>query len=473
MISRFFSNAMPRRFLCVLLVLLTCFCALSSSLVQPAEAVAVADDILLASLGLLAASWAGITFTTNAGANTAISNLLESKPAVKASLAGLITKNLVVDGAKLLLTSDVRDAFKTVLPEIKSYFQTVSTSEDSPSLALSPLPIVYILDGTDVVPSNRDFIISKSVNTVSSVPNFFVFHNGHFFNFVANSSHETYDIYVDGRSSRFNSLTFFDRSFCFYSAIDYKYETREWYYTYYNGSSLNTGYISRLFGTYYNRESSFVCYVPSSVDFKQSKEVDGTSALEILQPAPLYVVDPSGGDDKDPTEGTKPEINFKYGMLALEGLIGALTLSGPDAQKDPDIDPKKMIEELKKAMEQSQENPDPNPDPDPDPEPDPDPAPDPTDPDSPSSGYDKPHSADWKNVFPFCVPFDLIDFLGILAAEPEAPKFTWRFYAPPVVDQEIEIDLSPWDGVAQVVRTMELLAFCVGLILLTRNIIRG
>ena len=36
-------------------------------------AVAVADDILIASLALLATSWAGVTFATNGGANTAIS----------------------------------------------------------------------------------------------------------------------------------------------------------------------------------------------------------------------------------------------------------------------------------------------------------------------------------------------------------------------------------------------------------------
>ena len=128
-----------------------------------------------------------------------------------------------------------------------------------------------------------------------------------------------------------------------------------------------------------------------------------------------------------------------------------------------------MIEELRKLLQQQQ------PHPDPDPEPDPDPNPDPSDPDTPGGGDDlgQPHSADWKSVFPFCVPFDLIDFLGILAAEPEAPKFTWRFYAPPVVDEEIEIDLSVFDTVASIMRTMELLAFCVGLILLTRNIIRG
>lgn len=44
------------------------------------------------------------------------------------------------------------------------------------------------------------------------------------------------------------------------------------------------------------------------------------------------------------------------------------------------------------------------------------------------------HPADWKTLFPFCVPFDLIEFLGVLNAEPEAPVIRWRFYVPRVVD---------------------------------------
>ncbi len=122
MFFRLFSNIHFRRVLCCLLALLTFGCCLSPALLQPAEAVAVADDVLIASLALLATSWAGVTFATNGGANTAISNLLQSKPAVKLSLAGLITKKLVVEGTKLLLTRDVRDAFETVLPEIKIFF---------------------------------------------------------------------------------------------------------------------------------------------------------------------------------------------------------------------------------------------------------------------------------------------------------------------------------------------------------------
>lgn len=77
------------------------------------------------------------------------------------------------------------------------------------------------------------------------------------------------------------------------------------------------------------------------------------------------------------------------------------------------------------------------------------------------------------DVFPFCIPFDLYNFVDCLAADPVAPSFQWRFYVPGIVDETITIDLSPYDSVAQLLRTMELLLFCVGLAFVTRKIIRG
>lgn len=80
-----------------------------------------------------------------------------------------------------------------------------------------------------------------------------------------------------------------------------------------------------------------------------------------------------------------------------------------------------------------------------------------------------------EKVFPFCVPFDLIDFISVLDAEPTAPHFEWVIPLAAVGGEDLyfEIDLKPFDKVAEVVRLMELLSGCVGLILLTRNIIRG
>lgn len=76
-------------------------------------------------------------------------------------------------------------------------------------------------------------------------------------------------------------------------------------------------------------------------------------------------------------------------------------------------------------------------------------------------------------VFPFCIPFDLYRFVSCLAADPVAPSIDWRFYVPGIVDETITIDLAPYDSVAQILRTLELLLFCVGLAFVTRKIIRG
>lgn len=74
-----------------------------------------------------------------------------------------------------------------------------------------------------------------------------------------------------------------------------------------------------------------------------------------------------------------------------------------------------------------------------------------------------------QNVFPFCIPFDIYAFFGCLAADPVAPVINWRFYVPGIVDETITIDLSQFNTVAQVLRTMELLAFIIGLAFVTRE----
>lgn len=451
MISRFSA----RRLLCCLMAALTLFGALSPALCQPAEAVAVADDVLIASLGLLAMSWAGISFSSCAGAQTAVNSFLSSKPAAKLSLAGLMTKQLVVDGSKLLLTSDVRDVFKSVLPDIQDFFQvksdTVASAGSGALLGGSvvgftfPQPVARSQSDIDALPIYPFTLFDGCRAILNGRTGIISVRNpGYFYLTCDDGGHESAAVPMCyGGSSTPGGFIFFTNS---------------------SGECLIATCVlsSRQYFSQFNSTLTILSS-PNSVDFKQSKEVDGTSALEILAPAPLYVVNPGGSSGGDGSQ--KPEIDFsKVAFISLAGLYGLLGLSGNDALQDPGLDPEQMVDELKKAMESTKTEPEPDPDPQPDP-----------DPDTPggSSDLGQPHSADWKNVFPFCVPFDLIDFLGILAAEPEAPKFTYRFYAPPVVDQEIEIDLSVFDSVAAIMRTMELLAFCIGLILLTRNIIRG
>lgn len=78
-----------------------------------------------------------------------------------------------------------------------------------------------------------------------------------------------------------------------------------------------------------------------------------------------------------------------------------------------------------------------------------------------------------RDFFPFCLPFDMVDFLSVLAADPEAPVFEIKFPALDGSTVDLTVDLSPWDGVAQLLRNLELLALIIGLCFKTRDIIRS
>lgn len=83
-----------------------------------------------------------------------------------------------------------------------------------------------------------------------------------------------------------------------------------------------------------------------------------------------------------------------------------------------------------------------------------------------------------ETVFPFCIPFDIYNFLSALAATPTPPHFTATLAFPAAVggNQTIDIDFDnpTFNQLAQLLRLLELLAFIVGLALLTRSMfIRG
>lgn len=110
-------------------------------------------------------------------------------------------------------------------------------------------------------------------------------------------------------------------------------------------------------------------------------------------------------------------------------------------------------------------NPNPNPDPDPSASPTP----------LPGGGlsYTQP-VVDLSKFFPFCIPFDLIHLVQALDAEPVAPKWTLKLEPPQFpVEWEVTLDLSQFESLAKIFRTGENLLFVVGLILITRGIIKG
>ncbi len=78
--------------------------------------------------------------------------------------------------------------------------------------------------------------------------------------------------------------------------------------------------------------------------------------------------------------------------------------------------------------------------------------------------------------FPFCIPFDVIYLVKALAADPVAPKFDipLKFdYESFHYDEIFIIDFSDYDSVVRIFRIMLDVLFISGLIVVTRNLIRG
>lgn len=78
-------------------------------------------------------------------------------------------------------------------------------------------------------------------------------------------------------------------------------------------------------------------------------------------------------------------------------------------------------------------------------------------------------SFDLTQIFPFCIPFDIYAMLATLSATPEAPVYHVHYEGPYNIVIDFTVDLSPWNSVASVLRTVELLAFCIGLAYVTRS----
>lgn len=95
-------------------------------------------------------------------------------------------------------------------------------------------------------------------------------------------------------------------------------------------------------------------------------------------------------------------------------------------------------------------------------------------PDNPEQEID-PLTFDLRNIFPFCLPWDFKDMVNLLSADPVAPQYHVKWYVPFAKEYiEFDVDLSGYNNVAAIMRNMELLVFCIGLAIVTRNyFIRG
>ena len=99
---------------------------------------------------------------------------------------------------------------------------------------------------------------------------------------------------------------------------------------------------------------------------------------------------------------------------------------------------------------------------------------DPTTPSDPSTPSDiAGYTFDLTKIFPFCIPFDLYDFLTCLDATPVAPVINWEIQLPGGSTYPLTVDLSAFDSVAQLLRRLELLVFSIALAIKTRDLIKG
>jgi len=83
------------------------------------------------------------------------------------------------------------------------------------------------------------------------------------------------------------------------------------------------------------------------------------------------------------------------------------------------------------------------------------------------------YKVDLRQVFPFCIPFDLMALFGALAADPVAPRFEIPFVVPSLgIEETYVIDLSFFDEQMVLLRKLELVGFIIGLMLLTGKVIK-
>lgn len=85
----------------------------------------------------------------------------------------------------------------------------------------------------------------------------------------------------------------------------------------------------------------------------------------------------------------------------------------------------------------------------------------------------KKYKRDLRMVFPFCLPFDLIDLLDALDADPVTPSFKMPFVVPALdINMSVDLDLSFLDDVAAMIRLFETIGFIITLIMATSKLIK-
>lgn len=88
--------------------------------------------------------------------------------------------------------------------------------------------------------------------------------------------------------------------------------------------------------------------------------------------------------------------------------------------------------------------------------------------------FDKFKDIKFSGVFPFCIPFDLINSFKVFNVPPVEPVWVVEFSKTPMVGMpDFVIDMTEYDWLFSIGRFFAYISFVIGLILITRNIIKG
>lgn len=94
-------------------------------------------------------------------------------------------------------------------------------------------------------------------------------------------------------------------------------------------------------------------------------------------------------------------------------------------------------------------------------------------PDKDDDNSKKDYARDLQKIFPFCIPFDIVDCFKLFNAEPETPRIEIPIHFGVIEkDYTFVIDLKDFDNVALLLRSSTLILFIVGLGFATRNVIK-
>lgn len=202
-------------------------------------------------------------------------------------------------------------------------------------------------------------------------------------------------------------------------------------------------------------------------------------------------------------ESQNPD-DIPHGQPLYEFLGDPISIPNPDTNPDANPDANPDSKPDNEAVPDSEKdkyesiNPSPeadeswwgesyNPDRDPESDPDVNPNPKPDDPDYPSDGDSsdpekKPFipqvgdadGTDWFERFPFCIPYDIYRVIGWFQAERKAPKWNIPFKMKRLnIDESVTIDFTKFDDLIEVIRVFEILTYVAGLVIITRNVIKG